>query len=198
MRICIIGYSGHSLGIIDSIKKNGSIVVGYFDITPKKNFEGLRFLGQETDMTKGHNIFITIGDNLLRKRVYEKTKSLNNLNFNIIDISSNVSQSSSIGYQTYVGKNALINERARIGIGCIINSGAVLEHECKIGNFTHIAPATTVCGNVTIGKNCLIGANSTILPNIRIGDNVIVGAGSVVLKDIESNSKFAGNPARKI
>lgn len=51
---------------------------------------------------------------------------------------------------------------------------------------------------VEIGNNCFIGMNTIILKNTKIGDNVIIGAGSVVTGKIESNSVYAGNPARKI
>ncbi|WP_371375323.1 DapH/DapD/GlmU-related protein [Thalassotalea aquiviva] len=53
-------------------------------------------------------------------------------------------------------------------------------------------------GKIVIGNNVFIGMNSIILPGISIGDNVIVGTGSVVTKDLDSNSVYAGNPAKKI
>ncbi len=37
------------------------------------------------------------------------------------------------------------------------------------------------------------------MPNVnKIGKNSIIAAGSVVTKDVEENSIFAGNPAKKI
>lgn len=53
-------------------------------------------------------------------------------------------------------------------------------------------------GKVNIGNNVFVGAGSIILPNVSIGDNVIIGAGSIVTKNVESNSVYAGNPAKKI
>ena len=53
-------------------------------------------------------------------------------------------------------------------------------------------------GKVTIGNNVFIGMNAIITRNVTIGDNVIIGVGSIVTKDCESNSVYAGNPARKI
>lgn len=49
-----------------------------------------------------------------------------------------------------------------------------------------------------IGNNVFIGQSALILMGADIGDNVIIGAGSVVTGRIESNSVYAGNPARKI
>lgn len=43
-----------------------------------------------------------------------------------------------------------------------------------------------------------IGMRSIILQGTNIGDNVIIGAGSVVSGRVESNSVYAGNPAKKI
>lgn len=51
---------------------------------------------------------------------------------------------------------------------------------------------------VTIGNNVFIGMNAIITRGVTIGDNVVIGAGSVVVKDCESNSVYAGNPAKKI
>lgn len=49
-----------------------------------------------------------------------------------------------------------------------------------------------------IGNNVFIGVDSIITAGVTIGDNVIIGAGSVVTKDCQSNSVYAGVPARKI
>lgn len=54
------------------------------------------------------------------------------------------------------------------------------------------------CGSVTIGNNVFIGRNAIITRNVTIGDNVIIGVGSVVTKDCESNSVYAGVPAKRI
>lgn len=51
---------------------------------------------------------------------------------------------------------------------------------------------------VTIRDNVFIGMDAHILKGVTIGNNVIIGAGSVVTSDCESNSVYAGNPARKI
>ena len=53
-------------------------------------------------------------------------------------------------------------------------------------------------GEVKIGNNVFIGMDATITRNVIIGDNVIIGAGSVVTKNCESNSVYAGNPAKRV
>lgn len=51
---------------------------------------------------------------------------------------------------------------------------------------------------VKIGSNVFIGVNTIITKGVTIGDNVVIGANCVVSKDCESNSVYAGNPARKV
>jgi acetyltransferase-like isoleucine patch superfamily enzyme len=51
---------------------------------------------------------------------------------------------------------------------------------------------------VRIGNNVFVGVNAIITKGVTIGDNVIIGAGSIVSNDCESNSVYAGNPAKKI
>ena len=51
---------------------------------------------------------------------------------------------------------------------------------------------------VKIGNNVFIGMNAVITRGVTIGDNVIIGVGSVVTKDCESDSVYAGNPAKRI
>lgn len=53
-------------------------------------------------------------------------------------------------------------------------------------------------GTVQIGNNVFIGMNTIILKNTKIGDNVIIGAGSIVSGELESNSVWCGNPAKKV
>lgn len=50
----------------------------------------------------------------------------------------------------------------------------------------------------TIGDNVFIGWGATILGGTSIGNNVIIGANSVVSGKVESDSVYAGNPAKKI
>jgi acetyltransferase-like isoleucine patch superfamily enzyme len=53
-------------------------------------------------------------------------------------------------------------------------------------------------GPISIGNNVWIGINVTIVGPVNVGDNVIIGANSLVLGDLESNSVYAGTPAKLI
>lgn len=55
-----------------------------------------------------------------------------------------------------------------------------------------------IFGQITVGNNVFIGRDALILKGVHIGDNVIIGARAVVTKDCESDSVYAGIPARRI
>tara|TARA_Y100001935_G_C17260542_1_gene486130 strand:- start:215 stop:826 length:612 start_codon:yes stop_codon:yes gene_type:complete len=199
-KIVIIGYSGHSYGCIEvSINQDYSII-GYYDLVKKiSNPYNLKYLGYEDNIDISYKPFISIGDNIIRKKIYEKLCKKNIvLSTKLIHLNSIISKSSLIKEQTYISAGVTINPQTKIGVGCIINTGSIIEHDCDIGEFSHIAPGAVLCGNVQIGEGSFIGANSVIKQGVRIGKNVIIGAGSVIINNIHDNSKVAGNPSKII
>lgn len=202
----ILGYSGHSYVILDSLEKLNIEVRGYFDFEPcsaTKNFYNLKYKGNErlVDLNiidELSFVFPAIGDNGIRKKLVEFIEDKNLPQSTIIDLQAIVSKSALIESSVYVAPGAIINSQTVIRKGCIINSGATIEHECSVGKYSHIAPNAVLTGNVEIGENTLIGANAVVLPGLKIGNNVVVGAGAVVTKNISSNSKWIGNPLREL
>lgn len=51
-------------------------------------------------------------------------------------------------------------------------------------------------GDVKIEENVWIGENSCILPGVKIGKNTVIACNSTVTKNLNSNSVYAGNPAK--
>lgn len=110
-----------------------------------------------------------------------------------------------------IGENTLIAHEGSIidlatpflvSIGknvCIASHVTILTHDCAQNVILRYCGIITGgAGPVEIGDNVYIGMNTTILRNTKIGDNVIIGANSLVRGKIESNSVYAGNPAKKI
>ena len=198
----IIGYSGHSFVILDSAIKLKLNCTGYYDRNKKEmNPFNIDYLGLEDNIVSKERIFLTIGDNEIRRNIYEDLSNKDFLSFlNIIDPTSSVSKFAFVKPDSTIsiGVNSVINSLAKIEAGVIINTGAIVEHEVKIGKFSHVGPNTILCGNVNISDNVFIGANSVVKEGVKIGENSIIGAGSVVLKNVPANSTYVGNPAKKI
>lgn len=91
----------------------------------------------------------------------------------------------------------------QVGDFVIFNQNATIAHDVAIGSFTHIAPGSTISGNVDIGSHCWIGAGSVINQGtpenkLLIGSHTTIGSGGVVIRSCESNSVYAGVPAKRI
>jgi len=102
-----------------------------------------------------------------------------------------------------IGDNSTLNEgvhincrdKVNIGKGVRISTNVQI-HSGKliIDSFprVHTKAPIIVEDNVWIASGCVISAG------VKIGQNSVIGANSVILKDVEANSFYAGNPAKKI
>ncbi len=107
-----------------------------------------------------------------------------------------------------IGKNIRINDKVflhgangiEFGDNVTLSHGACLISESyNIDSFDIFLEKKHKGKKIIIGNNVWICANAIILPGVKISDNIIVGAGSVVTHDLlESNTIYAGNPAKKI
>jgi serine O-acetyltransferase len=107
-------------------------------------------------------------------------------------------------YGIYVSLNCQIG----LGIkfphptGIVIGDGVCLGEKVTI--YQHVTLGGKVKGDAIngnypkIGNNVTIFAGAKILGNVKVGDNSVIGANSVVLENVDSNSVYAGVPARKI
>ena len=193
-----IGYSGHTYVCIETATKCGFEVQGYFELEEKKfNPYELNYLGHESKV-QNEAVFIAIGENEIRRKVFENLPFSCNKEIQLIHPNSEISNTAKIETQVLVMNGAQVNAFAQISTGAIINTNAIIEHECKIGSFSHIAPGAVLLGNVIIGKNVLVGARSVIKQGLTICDNVTIGMGAVVTKNITEPGIYTGVPARKI
>jgi sugar O-acyltransferase (sialic acid O-acetyltransferase NeuD family) len=200
--IILIGYSGHAFVVCEAFLSQNYKVFGYYEKSLKPvNPYDLTFLGDEQEnlfRQENQSFFVAIGDNHLRRKIFNHSTLISVNSINAIHKSAVISSNSTLGKGVLVSALAVINPLSIIENGVILNTSSVVEHECHVSEFAHIGPGAVLCGNVSIGKNTFVGANSVIKQGIKIGDNVIIGAGSVVIKDVESNTTVVGNPSVKI
>lgn len=198
----IIGYSGHGFVVCGIIKAAGKIITGYCDSEEKSyNPFSLSYFGKEDSAAaiaafQQNDFFISIGDNSIREKVYNKLAQLKLLPANVIHPSAIIDSSSFIQSNgVMIAAGAIINPLAKIGAGAICNTGSIIEHECVVGDFAHIGPGTILCGNVKVGNCSFVGAGAVVRQGITIGNNAIIGAGAVVVKDVAGGTTVVGIPA---
>jgi sugar O-acyltransferase (sialic acid O-acetyltransferase NeuD family) len=201
--LTLIGYSGHAFVAYSILICTGKKVTAYCDNAEKLyNPFALKYLGNENssiaiEAFKENNFFIAVGENNIRKKIFENLAVKNLFPINAIHSSAVIDASAIIAVQgVMIGANVVINPLAKIDTGAICNTGCIIEHECVVGQFAHIAPGAVLCGNVKVGNNSFVGANVVIKQGITIGNNVVVGAGAVVLKDVPDNTTVMGIPAQ--
>ncbi len=202
-KVVIIGAGGHAKVIADIIIKSGDEVLAILDDNEKIigsqiiNELNIKVSGKVADCInyKNAEFVIAIGSNKIRKDISQKYDLKY---YTAIHPSATIGLDAKIGEGTVVMPGAIINSGAVIGKHCIINTSSVIEHDCKLEDFVHISPNSTLAGKVTIGECTQIGVGACVKNNIVIGENSLIGAGAVVVKDILEPGTYIGIPARKM
>ncbi len=201
--ILLFGSGGHCNVAVDILKKNSVKINGYLDIKKNKKSK-IEYLGNISENLKLLKMkktrgFIAIGNNYIRKKVYETIFKINS-EFkweSLIDPSCVISKSTKIGEGSIIIAGSVINARTIVGKHCIINTKNSIDHDNIIDDFSSTGPSVTTGGTVKIGKTSHIGISSTLKNNIKIGSNTIIGSCSFVNKNCLSNSLYFGIPAKK-
>jgi UDP-perosamine 4-acetyltransferase len=204
-KVVIVGASGHAKVIIDILKSCGKYeIVGCTSaFGNSKDIDGVPILGDDKILpilfNKGvKHAFVAIGDNKVRKIVFEKMKNLGYQLINVISPFSYIASSATLGEGIAVMPGAVINAYSKIHDNVIINTGATIDHDNEIESHSHIAPGCNLAGNIKVEEGAFLGVGCKVIPEKNIGKWSIVGAGSVVIRDVENYSKVIGIPARKI
>lgn len=208
--IVIIGGGGHAKVIVSILKKlNTFNILGFTDTQNRGDLLGIPFLGDDTFLKRlsgsGKSINAVVGlgmlksaDSCRRKRLFDLAGSLGYVLSPIISPDAMINEDVSIGKGTIVMDGVVVNSGSVIGDGVILNTHCSIDHDCRIGNFSHIAPSASLCGGVVIQQNVLVGSGAVIIENKNISVNSNIGAGAVVIKDCAQTGTYVGNPAKRI
>lgn len=200
--LIIIGAGGYAKSVIDSIDYEKYQIEGFIDEDVSKT-EHLGFkviahsLNELKDMNK-YVFFIAIGNNMKRKKWYDKLLENKLQIITVKDKSAIVSENAEIGLGCFFGKFSVVNSKAIVGNNVIINTRALVEHGCNVSDHSNISTNTVINGDVMVGTGSFIGSSSVTIGQLKIGNWSTVGAGAVVIKDVEDGVTVAGVPAKLI
>ncbi len=203
-KIFLVGAGGHGKVVLDALLSGGVrseqvyVTDGKEELAGKKLL-GISILAPAIHPEAGHGHFhVAIGNAMVRQQFYEELQGMGGLPLAVIHPAAVISTFAAVAAGAFVAARAVIAPEARLGRGSIINHGAVIDHDCRVGDFSHVAPNATMGGGASIGKRVLVGAGANILPGVRVGDDVVIGAGAVVIVNIPDGECVAGVPSRKI
>lgn len=188
MKLCVIGGGTHSNVVIDVAEHVGYNEFYIFDDKKLtfKSYSNKKYIGNINKINNYQELdcFIAIGNNLIRKKLFNLCKEKKNKIISLIHPNAYVSKSSKVGIGSILMPNTVINANSHIKNCCIINTGSTIDHDCIISNFTHIAPGVNIAGNVKVGSETFVGIGSKIINNISIRSKSFITAGTIIKKNL--------------
>ena len=143
-----------------------------------------------------YHIFIAVGNDALRERIYNECKNKKYFLPNFISPFTIIPKNLKL-----IGENIFIGEGSNIQPFVTIESntyiiGARIGHHCLIKK-NSLLSACLLGAEVEIYENSFIGLNSTVRPKIRIAKNNIIGMGAIINKHTKDFEVYSASSARK-
>ena len=194
MDIIIIGSGGHAKVVKDLSEQLNHEVIAVCDPNDSNKdhpfWKGIKFHKNESELKQYDvkKVFIVNGvghmpgNNLTRNDIFVMLTKMGFTFPALIHPSAYVSKDVILHDGVQVMAGSVIQPGCTINENSIINTSCSIDHDCKIGSNVHIAPGSTLCGNVIIGNNSFIGCGSSIIQSIVIKDDSFIKAGSVIVK----------------
>ena len=209
MKLCLYGAGGFGKEVYDialRINKKDSRwdEIFFIDDIPDidKTYNNSRLFSVDNMLEEFNHstieIIIAIGEPVIRKKLFNKVKSMGIKLATLVDPSALISDTASMGEGVIVAPFSNITCSTVLGCNVAINAHSTVGHDITIGDHTVISTNVTIGGNSVIGKESFIGLGAQTKENLSIGSEVIIGMGAIVFKDIPDKMIAMGNPARPI
>ncbi|WP_407426286.1 acetyltransferase [Arcticibacter sp.] len=128
-----------------------------------------------------YKIFIAVGNNSVRERIYHKVKDNGYSCITYISSKATIWMDLTCGDNVFIGEGTVIQPFVSIGSNCILFS-AHIAHHCKIGDNVMLS-GCFMGGDARVGDNSFLGLSSTVNQNLKIGKANIIGVGANIVND---------------
>lgn len=206
--LLVIGAGGHAKILIAILQSTGRKILGIVEADESKHEQsllGVSVIGNDEIIFKYKpkdieliNAVGSIGKITTKHKVYERFKMEGYHFASLIHPSAVILDGVELAEGVHVLPSVVIQPGSKIESNTLINTGSIIGHDCIIGSSVHIAPRSTLSGDVKIGDRTHIGTGATILQGIQIGSDCTVGAGSLIVRDVSNGTKTIAAPAKSI
>jgi len=150
---------------------------------------------QEKFKPEDHDLFIAVGNNIVRERIFNSAKHKEYKLATYISSKASTWNNLKIGENCFVGEGSVLQPFTEIGNNSIL-FGVRIGHHSRIGNHTLLS-GCTIGGNVEIGSFSFLGLNSTVKENTKIGNCNIIGMDTAINSDTNANEIYSAPTAIK-
>lgn len=189
MNLLIIGAGGHGqccMTIAERMKVFDKI--SFLDDDERYELSDV-VVGKIEDLDKLTNeydsVFVAIGNNEVRKKLYDQARLLGYKLPILIDPNASVSKYCYIGEGSVIFPCAVLETNCHVSKGCIISSNTTINREAYISDYVTIHSNSVIRKRVHIGESTLIESRCVISPDIIIKPHSYISEGRVVNNDKE-------------
>ena len=116
------------------------------------------------------NLVVTIGDNVVRERIYDLAKGIGYSFPNLISPSAYISPYAQLGWGCVILNNAVVQNGSIVGNGVLINPGVEIHHDSSVGDYDLIYTNSVIRTYAKVGKSVRIGSNVTVCNSAVVPD----------------------------
>jgi sugar O-acyltransferase (sialic acid O-acetyltransferase NeuD family) len=128
--------------------------------------------------------------NRARTRFYLELKRRGYALATYISPAARVWRNVTVGDNSFVFENNVIQPFCTIGDNVIIWSGNHVGHHSTLEDNVFVSSHVVISGHVVVGKNSFIGVNATVADSVHIAENNWIGPGALITKDTLPGSMY--------
>lgn len=183
-KILIVGAGGHGRALAESIELAGNYeIAGFLDdayagVTAVWNYPVLGTTHDLSVFTRyAGSLVVAIGNNQVRKTVFERAKAAGFSMPSIVHPAAVVSRRAVMGEGCCVMAGSVVGTEAVLGQGCVVNVNASVDHHCQLGDFAYLGTGVQLAGGVRVGALAWMQAGSSAGYRVEVPDGAVVPPG---------------------
>lgn len=136
--------------------------------------------------------------NRLRTRFYLDAKRRGYRFATYVSSRAFVWRNATIGENSFIFENNVIQPFVSIGNNCILWSGNHVGHRTVVHDHVFVASHAVISGFCEIGESSFVGVNTTFNDHVKVAADNVIGSGALVHRDTEQGRIYVGSPAKAV